>query len=126
MWAGWLDAKLVELSLELATSAVTRRRFAKQWSESNPRFRAAHAAASYLEGERIARSVLAARSTPTNARFSMRSGITGSRSSPSTLVRRLLEWAMLDFGPGNPARSRRLEPDRAQAVGARARHAGEG
>jgi hypothetical protein len=40
MWAGWLDAKLVELSLEQAANAVTRRRFAEQWSESNPRFRA--------------------------------------------------------------------------------------
>jgi hypothetical protein len=33
---------------------VTRRRFADQWSESNPRFRAAHAVASYLEREGIA------------------------------------------------------------------------
>jgi hypothetical protein len=49
VWAGSLDAKLVELPLEQAANAVTRRRFADQWSESNPRFRAAHAVASYLE-----------------------------------------------------------------------------
>jgi hypothetical protein len=54
MWAGWLDAKLVELPREQAANAITRRRFAEQWSESNPRFRAAHAVASYLEGEGIA------------------------------------------------------------------------
>ena len=52
MWAGWLEAKLVELPPRQATSALTRRRFAEQWSESNPRFRAAHAVASYLEGGR--------------------------------------------------------------------------
>jgi hypothetical protein len=51
MWAGWLDAKLVELPREQAANAVTRRRFAEQWSGSNPRFRTAHAIASYLEGE---------------------------------------------------------------------------
>jgi hypothetical protein len=55
MWAGWLDAKLVELPPQQAANPVTRRRFIEQWSESNPRFRAAHAAASYLKGEGIAR-----------------------------------------------------------------------
>jgi hypothetical protein len=50
MWAGWLDAKLVELPVEQAANAVTRRRFAGRWPESNPRFRAAHAVAGYLEG----------------------------------------------------------------------------
>ena len=33
---------------------MTRRRFAERWSESNPRFRAAHAVASYLEREGVA------------------------------------------------------------------------
>jgi hypothetical protein len=33
---------------------VTRRRFAEQWSESKPRFRAAHAVAAYLEREGVA------------------------------------------------------------------------
>jgi hypothetical protein len=39
MWAGWLDAKLVELPPEQAARAVTCRRFTEQWSKSNPRFR---------------------------------------------------------------------------------------
>jgi hypothetical protein len=51
MWVGWLDAKLIDLPVEQTANAVTRRRFAEQWSESNPRFRAAHSVASYLEGE---------------------------------------------------------------------------
>jgi hypothetical protein len=54
VWAGWLEAKLVELPPQQAANAVTRRRFAEQWSESNPRFRAAHAVASYLEREGVA------------------------------------------------------------------------
>jgi hypothetical protein len=54
MWAGWLDARLVELPLEQAANRVTRRRFADQWSESNPRFHAVHAVASYLERESCA------------------------------------------------------------------------
>ena len=54
MWAGWLGAELVELPPQRAASTVTRRRFAEQWSESNPRFRAAHAVASYLEREDVA------------------------------------------------------------------------
>jgi predicted nucleotidyltransferase len=55
MWAGWLDAKLVQLPPEQAANAVTRRRFADQWSEANPRFRAAHAVASDLEREELRR-----------------------------------------------------------------------
>jgi predicted nucleotidyltransferase len=54
MWARWLDAKLVKLPREQAANAITRRRFAEQWSESNPRLRAAHAVASYLEREGVA------------------------------------------------------------------------
>ncbi len=54
MWAGWLDAKLVELPPQQAANPVTRRRLAEQWSESNPRFRAAYAVASYLEREGVA------------------------------------------------------------------------
>lgn len=54
MWAGWIDAKLVDLPPQRAANPVTRRRFADQWSASNPRFRAAHAAASYLEREGVA------------------------------------------------------------------------
>jgi hypothetical protein len=54
MWAGWLDAKLVELPPQRAANAVTEGRFAERWSESNPRFRAAHAVASYLERDGVA------------------------------------------------------------------------
>jgi Nucleotidyltransferase domain len=54
MWPGWLDAKLDELPPEQAANPVIRRRFAEQWTESNPRFRAAHAVASSLEHEGIA------------------------------------------------------------------------
>jgi hypothetical protein len=54
MWAGWLDTKLVDLPAREAKNPVTRRRFRQQWSMSNPRFRAAHAVASYLEEEGIA------------------------------------------------------------------------
>jgi hypothetical protein len=36
VWAGWLDAKLVELPRDQAANTVTRRRFAQQWSASNP------------------------------------------------------------------------------------------
>lgn len=49
MWAGWLEAKLVELPAQQAASVVTRRRFGEQRSDFNLRFRAAHAVASYLE-----------------------------------------------------------------------------
>jgi hypothetical protein len=48
----WLS--LCRAAPEQAGNPVTRRRFAEQWSQSNPRFRAAHAAASYLEREGIA------------------------------------------------------------------------
>src|SRR5262245_65599636 len=54
MWAGWLDTKLVDLPAQEAQDPVTRRRFRQQWSKSNPRFRAAHAVATYLEHEGIA------------------------------------------------------------------------
>jgi hypothetical protein len=47
--------QLVELPPPQAANAVTRRRFAEQWSVSNPRFRAAHAVGSYFEREGVAR-----------------------------------------------------------------------
>jgi hypothetical protein len=84
MWAGWLDATLVELPSRQAANDVTRRRFAEQWSASNPRFRAAHAVASYLEREGRRRRGLAGRSIPMSGRFSMLSAPTGSRASPFT------------------------------------------
>lgn len=102
MWAGWLDAKLVELPQEEAANPVTRRRFAAQWSETNPRFRAAHAAARYLEGERIAplsaggtlysdeREILDAERDHWSPRVSVHFGA------------RFLRWAMFDFGQGTP------------------------
>ncbi len=100
MWAGWLDAKLVELPPQQATNAVTRRRFAEQWSESNPRFRAAHAVASYLEREGVAplsaggtlysdeREILDAERDYWQPRVAVHFGA------------KLLQWAMFDFGQG--------------------------
>jgi len=100
MWAGWLDAKLVELPPEQAASAVTRRRFAERWSESNPRFRAAHAVASYLEGEGVA--PLSAGGTLYSA---VREMFDAERDygQPRIAVHfgaKLLQWAMFDFGQG--------------------------
>lgn len=102
MWAGWLDAKLVEPPVEQAANAVTRRRFADQWSESNPRFRAAHAVASYLEGEGVA---------PMSAGGTLysdeREMLDAERDywQPRVAVHfgaKLLQWAMFDFGQGIP------------------------
>jgi hypothetical protein len=102
MWAGWLDAKLVDLPAEQATSAVTRRRFAEQWSESNPRFRAAHAVPSYLEREGIA-----ALSTGGTLYSDEREILDAERDywQPRVSVHfgaRLLQWALFDFGQGMP------------------------
>ncbi len=100
MWAGWLDTKLVELPREQAANAVTRRRFAEQWSESNPRFRAAHAVASYLEREGVAplsaggtvysdeREILDAERDYWQPRVAVHFGA------------KVLQWAMFDFGQG--------------------------
>jgi Nucleotidyltransferase domain len=102
MWAGWLEAKLVELPQGKAASAVTRRRFAEQWSEANPRFRAAHAVASYLEREGIA---------PLSAGGTLYSDerelLDPERDywQPRVAVHfgaKLLQWAMLDLGQGIP------------------------
>jgi hypothetical protein len=125
MWAGWLDAKLVELPLRRAANPVTRRRFADQWSESNPRFRGTHAVASYLEREGVAPlSAGGGRSTP-------RAGDSGGGTRLRAAARRrplgakLLQRAMFDFGQGM-ARPRRLEPDGTHADASRPRHAGDG
>jgi hypothetical protein len=100
MWAGWFDAKLVELSRAQAANAVTRRRFAEQWSESNPRLRAAHAVARYLEREGVAplsaggtlysdeREILDAERDYWQPRVAVHFGA------------KLLQWAMFDFGQG--------------------------
>jgi predicted nucleotidyltransferase len=102
MWAGWLAAELVELPPQQATNPVTRRRFAEQWSESNPRFRAAHAVASYLERESVAplsaggtlcsdeREILDADRDYWQPRVAVHFGA------------KLLQWAMFDFGQGTP------------------------
>jgi hypothetical protein len=102
MWAGWLDATLVELPSRQAANDVTRRRFAEQWSASNPRFRAAHAVASYLEREGIAplsaggtlysdeREILDAERDYWQPRVAVHFGA------------KLLKWALLDFGQGTP------------------------
>jgi predicted nucleotidyltransferase len=102
MWAGWLDGNLVELPSEHAANAVTRRRFAEQWAQTNPRFRAAHAVASYLEREGIAplsaggtvysdeRETLDEQSDYWQPRVAVHFGA------------KLLQWAMFDFGQGIP------------------------
>ncbi len=102
MWAGWLEAKLVDLPPQQAANALTHRRFAEQWSESNPRFRAAHAVASYLEQEGIAplstggtvysdeREILDAQRDYWQPRVTVHFGA------------KLLQWAMFDFGQGTP------------------------
>jgi hypothetical protein len=102
VWAGWLDAKLVELPVEQAANAVTRRRFADQWSESNPRFRAAHAVASYLEREGV--EPLTAGGTVYSDE---REILDAERDywQPCVAVHfgaKLLQWAMFDFGQGTP------------------------
>jgi hypothetical protein len=102
MWAGWLDAKLVELPPRQAANAVTRRRFAEQWSESNPRFRAAHAVASYLEREGIA--PLSAGGTVYSEE---RESLDAERDywQPRVAVHfgaKFVQWAMFDFGQGTP------------------------
>jgi Nucleotidyltransferase domain len=102
MWAGWLDARLVELPPRQAANAVTRRRFAEQWAETNPRFRAAHAVASYLEGQGIA--PLSAGGTL----YSDKREILDEERDywrPRVAVHfgaKLRKWAMLDFGQGTP------------------------
>jgi predicted nucleotidyltransferase len=102
MWAGWLDAKLVELPSRWAANSTTRRRFRQQWSESNPRFHAAHAVASYLEQEGFA--PLSAGGTLYSDR---REVIDDERDywRPAVAVHfdaKLLQWAMFDFGQGTP------------------------
>jgi hypothetical protein len=102
MWARWLDAKLVKLPREQAANAITRRHFAEQWSESNPRLRAAHAVASYLEREGVA---------PLSAGGTLYSDereiLDAERDywQPCVAVHfgaKLLQWAMFDFGQGLP------------------------
>jgi hypothetical protein len=102
MWAGWLDAKLVELPPRQAANAVTRRRFAEQWSESNPRFRAAHAVASYLEREGVAPLSAGGTVYPDEREI-----LDPERDywQPRVAVHfgaKLLKWALLDFGQGTP------------------------
>jgi predicted nucleotidyltransferase len=102
MWAGWLYTKLVELPREQAANAVTRRRFAEHWSEANPRFRAAHAVAGYLEREGIA--PLSAGGTVYSDE---REILDAERDywQPHVAVHfgaKLLQWAMFDFGQGIP------------------------
>ena len=102
MWAGWLDAKPVELPREQAANPVTRRRFAEQWSGSNPRFRGAHAVASYLEHEGVA--PLSAGGTLYSDEREM---LDAERDywQPRVAVHfgaRLLKWALFDFGQGIP------------------------
>lgn len=101
MWAGWLDAKLVDLPARKATSRVTQRRFQQQWSESNPRRRAAHAVASYLEAGGIA--PLSAGGTLYS---DQREVIDDDRDywAPAVAIRfggKLLQWASHLHAPGS-------------------------
>jgi hypothetical protein len=102
MWAGWLDAKLVDLPDQQATNPITRQRFEEQWSSMNPRFRAAHAVATYLEHGGI---------EPLNAGGTLSSEqrelIDEEREywRPAVEIHfggKLLQWAMFDFGQGTP------------------------
>jgi hypothetical protein len=102
MWAGLIDAKLVELPNERAANAVTRRRFVHQWSEANPRFRAAHAVAAYLERKGIA---------PLSAGGTLYSDerqiVDAERDywRPRVAIHfggKLLRWALPGFGQGTP------------------------
>jgi predicted nucleotidyltransferase len=102
MWADWLDSKLVDLPDQEATSPVTRRNFGEQWSRTNPRFRAAHAVASYLERDGI--GPLSAGGTLYS---DQRKVIDEERDywRPAVAVHfgaKLLQWAMFDFGQGTP------------------------
>jgi hypothetical protein len=102
VWAGWLDAKLVELPPRQAANSRTRSRFSQQSSNSNSRFRAAHAVASYLEQEGIA--PLSAGGTLYS---DQRETIDDERDywRPAVSVHfgpKLLQWAMFDFGQGTP------------------------
>jgi hypothetical protein len=108
MWAGWLDAKLAELPPRQAANAVTRRRFAQQWSQPNPRFHTAHAIASYLERKGVA---------PLSAGGTLYSDdreiIDAERDywQPRVAVHfggKLLQWAMFDFGLNPTARKHTL------------------
>jgi hypothetical protein len=96
------DAKLVDLPPQQAANPVTRRRFREQWSESNPRFHAAHAVASYLERDAVA---------PLNAGGTLYSDereiLEPERDywQPRVAVHfgaKLLKWALLVFGQGIP------------------------
>jgi predicted nucleotidyltransferase len=102
MWAGWLDGSLVELPDAEGAHPVTRRRFSAQWSETNPRLRAAHAVANYLEQQEIA---------PLTAGGTLHSDerhiVDADRDywQPRVSIHfggKLLEWAMFDLGHGTP------------------------
>jgi hypothetical protein len=102
LWAGWLDAKLVELPPQQAKDLLTRGRFAEQWSESNPRFRTAHAVASYLKREGI--GPLSSRGTVYSDEREM---LDAERDywQPRVAVHfgaKLLQWALFDVGQGIP------------------------
>jgi hypothetical protein len=103
VWAGWLDARLVELPPAQSANPVTRRRFAEQWSEANPRFRAAHAAASYLEREGISPPLSAGGTLYSDEREILDAD--RDYWQPRVAVHfgaKLVQWALFDFGQGIP------------------------
>jgi hypothetical protein len=108
MWASGLGARLVEPPPHQATSLMTRRHFAAQWSESNPRFTAAHCVESYLEPEGIAR--LGAGGTLYSDEpeiLDVERDYWQSRVAVDCDVAQVGDGR---FWPGNTTRSRRLEP----------------
>jgi hypothetical protein len=103
VWAGWLAAKLVELPPRQAANSRTRRRFSEQWSKSNPRYRAAHAVASYLEQEGIAPLSAGGGTLYSDQRETIDDERDYWRPAVSVhFGSKLLQWAMFDFGQGTP------------------------
>ena len=102
MWAGWLDATLVELPPEQAANPVTRRRFADQWSAVQP---ALPCGARRRELPRT--RGIAPLSAGGTVYSDEREILDAERDywQPRVAVHfgaKLLQWAMFDFGQGMP------------------------
>ena len=114
---------------------MTRGRVAEQWSQSNPRCRERTPPRVIWRGKESRRSALVEPFTPTSARCSTRIGTTEPPQGPSVArsrhldatcrpLRRGCSSGRCSIRPGNRARARHLEPDRAQGDASRTRHAG--
>jgi hypothetical protein len=110
MWAGWLEAKLVELPPQQAANAVTCRRFAEQWGEAK----------SLLPGSARRRQLPRTRGgcAAERGRNALlgRAGDSRFRAGLLAAARRRPLWCQVArvgdvrLRPGNTARARRLEP----------------